>query len=272
MNVVVVNDCGYVMEDLMEDLAKKFSVTFLRRSRGLYDKTIGLSKKIFMSNGDLYHVNYALQDAFIVSKLKSLDVLHCHGSDIRWVINSKKWGWLVKRNLSKAKVVLCSTPDLIYELEKYVEYPIWLPNPIQTATFKPSSNHHGALKAVYFEKWYEQLPSKIPKLCEKHKISLTIIPLGIHINHKHMPQFLNQFDIFIDRFKIRSWSKTCLEAMACGLAVVPVYEESLAETFSNYLNPDLLKQNSERNRDWILQHHDSAKVANQLASIWRKLD
>ncbi|MGI0080664.1 MAG: hypothetical protein ACRECH_13700, partial [Nitrososphaerales archaeon] len=57
--LVVVNDCAHVMEDIIPLLSDSFQISFLRRTRGLWDKTFGILYKILRQNGELFHVNYA---------------------------------------------------------------------------------------------------------------------------------------------------------------------------------------------------------------------
>lgn len=268
-SVTIVNDCSYVMANLIPHI-KNYSINFIGRTRGLWSKTVALTLKISKAKSDLYHVNYALQDAFLVDKIKHLDILHCHGSDVRWVIHSKRWGWLVRRNLQNAKKVLCSTPDLVYLLEDYNA--VWLPNPVDTEKFKPLHFPHSQPKAVYFAKWYEKLPEEVIRCCKKNGIHLTIIPFGLNLPYKFMPKFLSAFDILIDRFRIRSFSKTALEAFSCGLVRVPVYEESISESLRKYSSLDYCHKQGLKNREYILRQHEASLIANKLQKIWKELE
>jgi hypothetical protein len=162
--VNIVNDCAHVMQDLIPHLQEDFSINRVERSRGLYSKTLGLFNKIRKLDGGLNHVNYALQDAWLVSHLKRLDVLHCHGSDIRVALKSRRWGWMVRSNLKRAEQVLVSTPDLCGLLDGVVDCS-WLPNPVDTQRFTPAYKQYHRPRALYFEKWYEQLPQTVRQAC-----------------------------------------------------------------------------------------------------------
>ncbi len=262
------------MQELIPYLKEDFQVNFIQRTRGLWSKTFGLAKQIYRANGGLFHVNYALQDAYLVSKLKHLDFLHLHGSDLRWVINSKRYGWIVRSNIKKASTVLFSTPDLLSQCESLVDYPIWLPTPVNTSKFKPlqqaESQADAAPCAVYFQKWYEHLPSQVVEYCKRYGIRLWIVPLGKRMNYENMPLFLNFFDIFIDRFQIRSDSKTALEAQACGLAKIPRYGKSLEWCMERYSSLSHCYKDGLQNREYVKRVHNSQAIAEKLKEIWMK--
>jgi hypothetical protein len=65
--IVIINDCAFVMSDLIPYLTDSYRIQFLTRSRNLYSKTFGIFLKVLIASGDLYHVNYALQDAWLVN-------------------------------------------------------------------------------------------------------------------------------------------------------------------------------------------------------------
>jgi len=265
MKVLVVNDCAHVMEDLIPYLSSKFEIQFLQRTRELWSKTFGILWKIAKSEGDLWHVNYALQDAYLVDKFKHLDVLHCHGSDVRWTVHSKKWGWIVKHNLKKAKVMLYATPDLKEHVLKFREDAIYLPTPVKTDVFTPKHDYGNPLKAVYFKLSYEKLPLGLDVYLKQNNIALDI--LERNIPYEKMPETLRNYDIFVDRFSIPSFSKTCLEAMSCGLAVISYKDEPISRI--DELNIENIKKEGKTSRDFVEKNHDAKLIANQLSRIWR---
>ena len=270
MKVVVVNDCAYVMADLIPYLESDFDIEFIQRSRGLWSKTFGILWKIIRAKGDVFHVNYALQDAYLVDKFKHLDVLHVHGSDVRWTIHSKKYGWIVKHNLEHAKKVVYATPDLEQIVKKFRSDAIYLPTPVKTKVFTTKNNYNNYPRAVYFKLAYEELPIELMKALAKNGISLTI--LDRTIPYEKMPETLRAFDIYIDRFTIPSFSKTCLEAMSCGLATVTYEHRSILEQrvreLSNVTN---LKNIGVLNRWIVKEKYDAPKIAEQLSKIWKEM-
>jgi len=269
--VAVVGDCAFVLADLMPYLSLDFDIEFIRYSRGVWDKTAGLFLKLLPVKADLFHVNYALQGAFLVNALKKLDVLHLHGSDIRWTANSPFLGWMVRRNVAKARKVIYATPDLETITKRYRPDAVYLPTPVKTEVFTPKQSFNQPLRAVYFKLCYEKLPEEIPQLLQKYGISLTV--LERRIPYSKMPKLLRSFDVFIDRFTIASFSKTCLEAMSCGLLTIDFRFKSLLEVWINRIaemDEDVLKDVSRQNRAYVLEHHDARKVAKTLSQIWRE--
>lgn len=268
MKIVVVNDCAHVMEDIIPYVPCEFEIQFLHRTRGLWSKTFGMLWKIAKSTGGIYHVNYALQDAYLVSKLKHLDILHIHGSDVRWTLHSKKWGWIVRHDLESAKVVLYSTPDLSEKVKEHRPDATYLPTPVRIDLFSQKQEYNNPSKAVYFKLPYERLPLGLDLHLEHNNITLDI--LERNVPYEKMPETLRKYDIFVDRFSIPSFSKTCLEAQSCGLATVDYRHASdylgRVEELSSVQN---VMVEGQKNRWFVLQNHDVRRVADQLSKIWR---
>lgn len=268
VKVVVVNDCAHVMEDLIPYLTNDFDIKFIQRSRGLWSKTFGVLWKIVRAKGDLFHVNYALQDGYLVDKFKHLDILHVHGSDVRWTIHSKKWSWIVKHNLKSAKIVLYATPDLELEVRKYRPDAIYLPTPVKTDVFIPKATYSNIPKAVYFPVNYEKLPTELRSSLQKSNISLKV--MRRNVPYDKMSETLRNFDIFIGIFTIPALSKTCLEAMSCGLATIHYKHASQLERRVKQLsNIEECKEIGRQNHNYIMKYHNASEIAAKLASIWR---
>jgi hypothetical protein len=244
------------METLIPHL-RGYNVTHIKRSRGVWDKTLGLLWKTANLDGDaIIHVNYALQDAWLVSKLKHLDVLHCHGSDVRTDLATKRFGWIVRGDLRRAKVVLYSTEDLYEYIEPYRKDAVFLPRPIDTEKFKPIANMlHVPLRALYFKKWYEE-----PPIHEFEEMATEGIRVEVHstseFSYEQMPAVYNGFDIFIDQHTIKEYTQCCLEAMSCGLKVI-TWKGDLWSGMDN--------------REFIKENHDVQKVAEKLMAIYEAL-
>jgi len=260
--IVVVNDCAHVMEDLIPYLTNDFNIEFIQRTKGLWSKTFGILWQILKSTGDIYHVSYALQDAYLVDKFKHLDILHVHGSDVRRTIHNKKWGWVVRSNLKHAKIVLYATPDLEEAVKKYRSDAIYLPTPVKTDVFTPKTNYSRKPKAVYFKLPYENLPTDVSS-----NIPITVLERNIPYNF--MPDTLKTYDIFIDRFTIPSFSKTCLEAMSCGLATIDYrHVDSFTERIEELKDVSVVKRIGEENRRFVRETHDVRKVVRKLKSVY----
>lgn len=105
----------------------------------LFDKTFRYLDRILQYNVDVIHCHYALEQGLYALFSRSLKkakrvVIHCHGTDLRDISRSWKYGWIVNMNLKLADKIFVSTPDLLRE---GVEF---LPNPIDISRFKPAKS------------------------------------------------------------------------------------------------------------------------------------
>lgn len=259
------------MEDLIPHLTNRFDIAFIRRTRGIWSKTFGIFWEILKAEGKLIHVNYALQDAYLVDKFKSsLDILHVHGSDVRTTLNTKKWGWIVRNNLKNAGLVLYSTTDLEPIVKEYRPDAEYMPTPVKADVFKKKETYNDPPQAVYFKLWYEQPPTKLIELFEESDISITIKDRDIP--YDLMPETLSGFDIYVDRFTISSFSKTCLEAMACKLSTIDYrHIDTLPERLQQLSSTSNLKEIGEANRKYVEERHSAPMIADKLASVWEEL-
>jgi glycosyltransferase involved in cell wall biosynthesis len=185
-------------------------------------------------------------------------IVHCHGTDIRLGVN-----WLKKRSLKKAKKVLVSTPDML----EILPGTMWLPNPVDTERFKQLKKHDGN-KVLYFPHWYEDISTEARRICEEFGYDLTVQRF-YSVPYEQLHLFLNEYDIFIDRYAIKSYSKTALEAMACGLAVVGYrhdLERVLDKLTSQLERKNLLTWQNEN----ILPQHSAKAVVNKLIEVYQE--
>jgi len=259
MKIVMVDDCAYVGYELRRELIKRgvevehafFTVSYLPKVA-----TLKMALKLRRMKCDLIHAHYCRSAAYASYLSGKPNVIHCHGSDIRGGIN-----WLKRKCLKKAKKVLVSTPDLLEILPSAA----WLPNPVDTERFRPLKEHNGN-KVLYFPHWYEDVRKELKEICEKLGYDLTA-PSAHIVPYEKMHLFLNEFDIFVDRFSIKSYSKTALEAMACGLPVIGYkhdLEIALKELTSQPARKNLVKW---QNKD-ILFKHKIKTVVDQLTQIY----
>ncbi|MEM0117955.1 MAG: hypothetical protein QXV32_05870 [Conexivisphaerales archaeon] len=269
--VVVVNDCAHVFEDLIPELKNDYEIEFIQRTRSLTSKTFSLLWQILRADGSLYHVNYALQDAYLVSKLKHhLDVLHIHGSDIRQTIDTSKYGWMVRSNLKNARRVVYATPDLEDRVKTYRNDAVYLPTPVRLDLFNLKSHYNPKPVALAFRLAYEEIPPLLIDELNRYGIDLTV--LERNIPYSKMPETLAKYDIFIDRFTIPSLSKTCLEAMSTGLATIDYrHLADLSSRIRFLSDPSNVKAAGEENRKYVEANHDSKVVAKNLSLIWDEL-
>ena len=152
---------------------------------------------------DILHV-HSLDNLLIFRPLlrKMRVVVHFHGSELRQ-------GRVKIFKRIKSSLVLVSTPDLL----DYIKDAEWLPNPVDLQLFKPLGKPRRH-KAIYFKLSYED---------PNEAIKRSPIPVDIVercIAYPELPSILNDYEYFLDRYAIPYYSKTALEALACGCKVI----------------------------------------------------
>jgi len=268
--VVIVNDACHVMKTVIPYLRNDFEVEHITRTRGLWDKTFGILLKIAKSRGDIYHINYALQDAYLASRIKRLDVLHVHGSDVRTNLNNK-WRRIAEDNLKRAKVVLYVTPDLEGIIKEYRDDAIYFPNPVDMNMFSPKGDYTDKSRAVYWKNWYEEFPVELKSVLETFGIELTIYDEPI-FSYEEMPTVLQGYDIYIDRFEIPSISKACLEAMSCGLATIDFrHMGDFGDRALVLSDIDHVIAEGKANIEYVKKKHEASLVAERLKKVYESL-
>jgi len=275
MRIVHINDCAFVGASLVRQLRDKgHDIEHITRSRSIFSKTFGIAWRILRTrDADIYHAHYALQDAYFTRILKRLDVLHCHGSDVRWRINGA-WGWIVRSNLRHARKVLVSTPDLLNRALEYNSTAEYLPNPVDTEFFKPKAFHHECChkpRALYFILSYEQLPSELESALAGAGFVLDKVA-GRPFRFEEMPNVLSQYDLFIGCFTIDAFTKTCLEAMSCGLSTITYKDKgNLRARVNDLVDAKTRLEEGRKNREYIVKCHDAGRVAERLLRIYEDL-
>jgi glycosyltransferase involved in cell wall biosynthesis len=264
------NDCAYVGYEIAKELRNRgYEVLYFPRGRSLYSKTFGVMLNVLRSKGIL-HVNYALQDAYLAGKLRASFLLHAHGSDLRWSI-AGRWGWIVRSSLKVASKVIVSTPDLLEIAQEYRTDVEYLPNPVDTERFAPQPRGKASPKtALYFPKWYETLPQALVK--ELSEAGFALFAPAERVKYEDMPQLLSAHGVFIDRFTIPAFSKTCLEAMSCGIPSIDYrHRTDFAGRVKSLAVSDVYSKESKLARDYVLQNHDRRKVVDTLIRIYAEI-
>jgi len=261
MKIVMVNDCAYVGYELRRELIKRgFEVehVFFTTSRLPKVATLKMAVKLRRIKCDLIHAHFCRSAAYAAYLSGNPYIVHCHGTDIRGGVS-----WLKRRCLKKGKKVLVSTPDLLEILPSAT----WLPNPVDMERFKPLKEHDGK-KVLYFPHWYEDLTEELKGICEKLGCDLTV-PRFYSVPYEKLHLFLNEFDIFVDRFSIKSYSKTALEAMSCGIPVIG-YKHDLQEMLKK-LTYKVERKNLVAWQDKnILPQHQTEAVVSSLLDIYNE--
>jgi len=262
MKIVMVDDCAYVGYELRRELIQRgFKVehAFFTARHLPKVSTLKMALKLRKMKCDLIHAHFCRSAAYAAYFSGKPYIVHCHGSDIRGGI-----GWLKRKSLKKARKVLVSTPDLLEILPGAT----LLPNPVDTERFKPLKEKNGN-KVLYFPHWYEDLSKELREICEKLGYHLTV-PSAYSVPYEKMHLFLNEFDIFVDRFSIKSYSKTALEAIACGLPVIG-YEHNLEKVLEKVASQYERRRMVEWQNEHVLPQHQARAVVNQLIQIYSEL-
>jgi glycosyltransferase involved in cell wall biosynthesis len=273
MKVVMINDCAFVGETLINYMPSYIDVVHLKRSTKFFDKTFKIAWNILRTKGDIYHVNYLLQDCYIGSKLGKRPLVgHAHGTDLRQSLNHFVWKRIVKHNLKKCDMILVSTPDLLDAAKRYREETEYLPNPVDTSLFYPK-----------------------PVKAHKEKLRVLIASssnwdsLGLHLNilpatsHENMNNYFWNADVVMDGFKLRSLGMVSLEAIACGRPVL----NFVSSAYSSYKDfplkdldsvkklvaaiKDLSPKLWEAEYAYLRKHHDSRLIAKRVAEIYERI-
>ena len=292
--VTILNDAAWVGYELANGLREaNMDVKYLPRNYAgpnvntnaiysVYGKIINPFVNAMRAKG-IIHVNYALQDAFFVRLIrKEINVLHCHGTDLfglydeEFKKNSKdltRWRKIIEGNLKYANAVIVSTPEMLKLAKTIRQDSEYLPNPIDTNRFCPKIKQNTQLKAIGFNSWYERVPKYLIELMEKNGIQVDIHDRR-PFSYLELHENLKEYDIYIDRIftkGVSSYSKTCLEAMACGLVTIDYrHKDNVKERVIELLDEIERKKESEENRQFIIDNHDRKKVIKKLLNIYRK--
>lgn len=237
---------------------------------------------------DIVHIHsridvlFKLRERFLISGKKI--ILHYHGTDIRGINNSKvqtplqlSFASIMQRSKKSlamklwksyyyskkmklhneawkiANTVVVSTPDLLH----LAPNSIFLPNPVDTDHFKVDLNLPRQQKNGLTMDTEVTDIKKTLHYCKKNKIDFAIDVYDRTkkpVMYEDMPDFLKAYKVYVDiRYVngkiLKNFSKTALEALACGLEVLD-YQ---------------LKY-----RKGLPPEHDPMKVSSQLLDIYRK--
>jgi glycosyltransferase involved in cell wall biosynthesis len=311
MKLVMVNDCAYVGETILKYLPENLEKTHIKRGRGLWSKTFGIAYKIFRAKGDVYHVNYLLQDCYLALRLKKRPLIgHAHGTDIRHTLNHKLWGRIVRHNLKNCDKILVSTPDLLETAKKYNENSQYFPNPINMTLFYPKPFKQRqkdelnvliasacdwdlkgtdiALRALskissrvnVFAIEYGKDLKKTIALARKLNLPLRMLP---KVPHETLNKYYWDADVIIDQFLFGVLGMISLEAMACNRPVITFVSSKYTE-YKNFPIKDInteeaivrvfeedLEKLSEAEYTYLIREHDPKKVAETIVKIYETI-
>lgn len=261
----MVGDCASVGETLIHFAPPSIDYQHLTRTRSVYSKTLGITLRILLSRGDVYHVHYGLQDHFITKLLKrEPTICHLHGSDLRNTMRGH-YGWIVKNNLRTANKVIVAVPDILRIAKSYRPDAEYVPNPANLNLFRPAPirNQRKAL-AVFFasalsfvkgaqhfvEQYahyqranpdsilhiirYGENQSEIIELLTKRRVRYR---LHEPVSHEEMAGLYYSSDVVVTDFRLGYLHLTSLEAMACNRPVLQYINEELYSRVSMPVPP-----------------------------------
>ncbi len=246
MKIVMINDCAFVGETLLKYLPLDFERSHIKRTRGGWSKTFGIFFDVLRAKGEVYHVNYLLQDCFIAQKLGKKPLLgHAHGSDLREVINGR-FGRIVRSNLTNCTKILVSQPTILDVAREHNATSEYLPIPYDPSIFYPkptrgddtekrvfiASAHDFAIKGT--DKFVKALvglrePVKVralrigrdaarfEKLAREFGLNLELID---RVRHDEMNLQYWESDLVLGSYSIGQLDTVAIEAMACGRPVI----------------------------------------------------
>ena len=249
MKVVMINDCAYVGETLLKYFPTDLEKQHIKRTRGLWNKTVGIAYKILRAKGDLYHVHYLLQDCYIAQHLSKRPLLgHAHGSDLRETLRNRKWSRIVKSNLRCCNKILVAQPTVLSVAKEYNETAEYFPIPFDPEFFfqKPlpekreeyhvflASTHDFNVKGTdKLLRAVSMVPEKIKvrsfssgKDLEKTKLLAKELKIDIdfigRVPHERMNELFWESDLVLGSFASgrEHLDTVAIEAMACGRPVV----------------------------------------------------
>jgi glycosyltransferase involved in cell wall biosynthesis len=247
MKLVMINDCAFVGATLLKYMPQNLEKQHITRSRSFWNKTFGITLRILKAKGDIFHVNYLLQDCYIASKLGKKPLIgHAHGSDLRDQIKKKKWGWLIKNNLRSCNKIIVAQPTILDQALEFNDTSEYFPIPYDPVLFYPKQNplnkkqkcvflasaHNFKIKGT--DKLLEALaslsePIKIKSIssgknleeaiqyARKLNLNIDFIP---PVPHDKMNELYWESDLVLGSFGIGQLDTVAIEAMACGRPVI----------------------------------------------------
>lgn len=247
MRLVMINDCSSVGETLLKYIPDSIETQHIKRTRGLWSKTVGVGYKVLRSKGDVYHSNYLLQDCYLAIRFGKKPILGWGlGSDIRTTLNHPLWGRLVRHNLKNCNKVLVSTPDILAPARTYRDDADYFPPAVDIEFYftKPPIQHNGKKRVLIASNvnWivkgidiavralsrinndvdvsiirYGQDFEKTVALASSLGLPLQVLPIA---SHEQMREYYWNSDVVVDQFACGCAGMVSLEAIACGRPAV----------------------------------------------------
>jgi glycosyltransferase involved in cell wall biosynthesis len=310
MKVVMINDCAYVGETILKFL-EGVEWLHIKRSRSIWDKTFGVAYGILRAKGDVYHVNYLLQDCYIALKLGKRPLIgHAHGSDLRSGLKHPLLKRIVQYDLKRCVRVLVSTPDILGIAKMFREDAEYLPNPVDTRLFypKPMPERDGRLRVLIASnsdwkvKGTDMAIRALSKIKDEVEVSIirygkdfdkTVelarsLGLNLHVlekvSHEEIREYYWSNDIIIDQFKLGSLGMISLEAIACGRPVVTFVSSEYVDYYREFPLWDVDTEEKivkailtaderlwQQEYAYLIRHHNPQIIVKKLLDVYGEI-
>jgi glycosyltransferase involved in cell wall biosynthesis len=306
----MINDCAYVGATLIKYLSPTVDAMHIKRSRGLWDKTFGITWRISRAKADVFHAHYLLQDCYLALRLGKKPIVgHAHGSDLRTTLKHPVWGRIVRRNLKDCDKPLVSTCDILGKAKAFREDAEYLPNPVDEQLFhpKPVPTHSERKKILiasdsnWTVKGTDTAVRALSKIREDVDVSIIAYgadfertktladSLNLRLNvlpkvaHEKLNEYYWNSDVVIDRFRLGSLGMVSLEAIACGRPVInyvsseypqnqefPLKDVKEEDDIAGAIK-DLPMRLWEKEYAFVQKHHKINAIESRLVSIYEEL-
>jgi glycosyltransferase involved in cell wall biosynthesis len=268
MKITFINDCTNQAQTIAKYLPEKYNSEIVTRTKGFLSKTLGLTLKIRRANADVYHVFYALQDAYLALKFgKHPLVLTCCGTDIRENLNSFKWKRIARYNLKNADKVLCNQLPLLEKAREYSETAEYFPIPFDPQKFFQGARVNRDIPLLFHPSmhwWKVKENNRVFEALSKVRMNIEVLAieygkdlrkskalcrkLGLNVkwmpkvSHWEMGELYRNSSLIVGNLGVGQLDTIAIEGMACGKPVVqyvhpeyykhvPLLHENSVETF-----------------------------------------
>jgi len=257
-------------------------------------------RRVWTGNFDVVHIHYAYLGMLgVLGRFPY--ILHCHGTDVRDVAPYSRW--MVDRALAGAEHVYYSTPDLgQYVLPKRADAE-FLPNPIDTDTFRPlapvcESRDVFICCSLTEIKGAGRILAACRRLAtERPEIRITAVPGGEFTPafralpnvtliprqvRGDLPGVIARHGVVIGWAKLGIAGMAELEAMSCGRPVVMWFDQdgaydaappfvraadgaAIAEAVIRLVDdPQERQRTGDAGREWIIAHHELDMITERV--------
>lgn len=271
---------------------------------------VAVAPRLWFGRYDIVHFHFAWKAVVGLLAGRPL-IVHCHGSDVRNMPVRSLRGKVTARVLRRAAAVYYATPDLGPWVLPFRADARFLPNPIDTALFRPTESipARDVLVGVRLDpiKGTDDIARVLEALvAARPSTTVTIVDLGsevgaIHqvvgpqaelipsIRHDAMPGLLARHRIVIGQFRVGTLGNYELESLAAGLPVaaafrfLEAYDEppplvpgsdpaAIGECVARLLDDDDARAVlASAGRRWVIKHHERGAICSVLADAYRAL-